>query len=93
MFSAEPTLTAADVSQIGSPVLVLSGDDDLVSLTHTVALYEALPEGQLAVVPGASHALPLEQPDAATALILKFLGAAGSPQTLFPVRRARPANA
>ncbi len=88
MFSAEPTLTAADVAQIRSPVLVLTGDDDLVSLSHTVALYEALPEGQLAVVPAASHALPLEQPDAVNALIRKFLGAAGPPQTLFPIRRA-----
>lgn len=93
MFAAEPTLTAADVGQIGSPVLVVSGDDDLVSLSHTVALYEALPEGQLAVLPAASHALPLEQPDAVNALILKFLEAAGPPQTLFPIRRARPATA
>ena len=93
MFAAEPTLTAADVAQISSPALVLSGDDDLVSLSHTVALYEALPEGQLGVIPGASHALPLEPPDAVNALILKFLGAAGPPQTMFPIRRARPANA
>lgn len=93
MFSAEPTLTAADVARISSPVLVVSGDDDLVSLPHTVALYEALPEGQLAVVPGASHALPLEQPDAVNAHILKFLAAAGPPQTMLPIRRARPASA
>jgi pimeloyl-ACP methyl ester carboxylesterase len=93
MFAAEPTLTIADIAQITRPVLVVSGDDDLVALPHTVALYEALPEGQLAVVPGTSHALPLEQPDLLNGLILKFLGAAGPPQTIFPIRRARPANA
>lgn len=89
MFSAEPTLTTADIAQIAQPVLVVVGDDDLVALPHTVSLYEALPEGQLAVVPGASHALPLEQPDVLTGLILKFLAAAGPPHTLIPIRRAR----
>lgn len=89
MFGAEPTLTTADIAQIARPVLVVVGDDDLVVLQHTVSLYEALPEGQLAVVPGASHALPLEQPDVLTGLILKFLAAVESPHTLVPVRRAR----
>jgi pimeloyl-ACP methyl ester carboxylesterase len=92
MLSSEPTLTTADLAQITHPVLVVVGDDDFVTLPHTVSLYEALPEGQLAVVPGASHALPLEQPDTVTGVILKFLAAAGPPQTLFPIRRARAAG-
>ncbi|MET3141112.1 UNVERIFIED_ORG: pimeloyl-ACP methyl ester carboxylesterase [Arthrobacter sp. UYEF10] len=70
-------------------MLVVVGDDDLVALPHTVSLYEALPEGQLAVVPGASHALPVEQPDVLTGLIRNFLAAAEHPHTLFPIRRAR----
>jgi pimeloyl-ACP methyl ester carboxylesterase len=89
MYATEPTLTTADIAQIGLPVLVVVGDDDLVTLPHTVSLYEALPEGRLAVVPGASHALPLEQPDVLTGLILNFLAAAEPPHTLFPIRRAR----
>ena len=92
MLGAEPTLTTtSDIAQIARPVLVVVGDDDLVALTHTVSLYEALPEGQLAVVPGASHALPLEQPDVLTGLILNFLAAGWGffPHTLVPVRRAR----
>lgn len=92
MFSSEPTLTTADVARITRPVLVVAGDDDFATLPHTVSLYEALPEGQLAVVPGASHALPLEQPDTVTGLILNFLAAAGPPQTFFPIRRARTAG-
>ena len=93
MLSSEPTLTAADIAQINKPVLVMVGDDDIVALPHTVTLYEALPDSQLAVVPGASHALPLEQPDAVNALIRKFLDATEPPQTIFPIRRARPGNA
>lgn len=93
MFRSEPTLTTADIAQITAPVLVVVGDDDLVALPHTVSLYEALPEGQLAVVPGASHALPLEQPDALNGLIRNFLAAGGPPRTLLPIRRARPQDA
>ena len=88
MISSEPRLTTADLAQITHPVLVVVGDDDFVTLPQTVSLYEALPEGQLAVVPGASHALPLEQPDTVTGLMLNFLAAARPPQTLFPIRRA-----
>ena len=46
MISTEPTLTIDDLAQISAPALVISGDDDLVKLSHTVALYEALPVGQ-----------------------------------------------
>ncbi|MDQ6753669.1 MAG: alpha/beta hydrolase, partial [Actinomycetota bacterium] len=66
-----------------------AGDDDMATLSHTCSLYEALPAGQLAVVPGASHALPLEQPDALAGLILGFLAATEPPHTVFPIRRAR----
>ena len=88
MFGSEPTMTTADIARITQPTLVVVGDDDMVTLSHTSSLYESLPQGQLAIVPGASHALPLEQPDALAGLILEFLAAAESPRTLVPVRRA-----
>lgn len=88
MFSTEPTLDTDDIARIERPTLVVVGDDDLVRLDHTCALYESLPEGQLAVVPGASHVLPVEQPGELVRLIVRFLGAEGPPQTLMPVRRA-----
>lgn len=87
LISSEPTLTQSQISRIQQPVLVAVGDDDLVTLPHTVSLYEALPNGQLAVVPGASHGLPLEQPATLTSLMLPFLAADSPPRTLMPVRR------
>jgi hypothetical protein len=44
--------------------------------------------GQLAVVPGASHAVVLEQPDLVGRLIADFLGRDAPPDTMMPVRRA-----
>ena len=52
MATTEPTLTEGDLTGIAAPTLVLAGDDDLIKLSHTSALYEALPAGQLAIVPG-----------------------------------------
>jgi len=60
---------------------------DAVRLDHTVALYEALPNGQLCVVPAASHFLPLEQPEETLKVIQRFLGSNAHPETLFPIRR------
>ena len=75
MVASEPVLSTDDLKQIDVPTLVVSADDGLVRLDHTVAMYEALPSGQLAVVPGASHALPIEKPAALARLILEFLAA------------------
>ena len=88
MWTEEPTLTVDDVAQIQAPTLVMAGDDDMPTLAHTVAMYEALPRGQLAVVPGASHAVPMEKPALVNQLILEFL-VGGEPQTMIPVRRRR----
>jgi pimeloyl-ACP methyl ester carboxylesterase len=92
LFNSEPALTTSDLANIRNPTLVVVGDDDLVTLSHTCSLYEALPHGQLAVVPGASHALPMEKPAQLAELTREFLTAIGAPNTHFPVRRARQAS-
>ena len=88
MFRSEPTLTVADLARVEVPTLVLVGDDDLIDLAHTVELYESIPEAQLAVVPAASHLLPIEQPDETARIVLRYLTAPLPPTTLMPVRRS-----
>jgi len=87
MITSEPALTAADLEQVDVPTLVVAGDDDVIRLDHTCSLYAALPAGELAIVPGASHALPVEKPSQLAHLILDFLDADGPPQTLMPIKR------
>jgi len=87
MFASEPTMTVDDLRRIEAPTLVMVGDDDLIKLSHTVELYESLPNGQLSVVPATSHVLPLEQPDVVANIVLRFLAAPVPPQTMMPVRR------
>jgi pimeloyl-ACP methyl ester carboxylesterase len=87
MGATGPTMTVDELRRIDRPVLVISADDDLVTLSHTVELAESLPQGQLAVVPGTSHALPFEKPELLVTLITQFL-AEGDPRRVMPIRTA-----
>lgn len=84
----QPTLSTGDLARIPVPVLVLVGDDDVIDHAHTVTMYEAIPGGQLAVIPGASHAVFMEKPELMNRIVLDFLAEQGSPETMLPVRRA-----
>jgi pimeloyl-ACP methyl ester carboxylesterase len=87
MYRTQPTIRPEDLARITAPTLVLVGDDDLMTLEHTIALYRAIPNSQLAVVPGTSHVLLMEKPGEVNHIILDFL--ANDPiQTMLPIRRA-----
>jgi len=69
------------------PLLVMTGDDDEMDPEHTLALYQGLPVGELAIVPGTSHGFLVEKPDICNALLLEFL-TRDAVQTFAPIRRA-----
>lgn len=66
-------IAVSDLAGVTAPTLVLLGDDDLLTIEHAAAVQRALPDSQLAVVPGASHALPMEKPELTNRLVLDFL--------------------
>jgi pimeloyl-ACP methyl ester carboxylesterase len=71
MHREEPTLTEADLARYPGPVLVMVGDrDEEIRPAHTLALYKALPDAQLAAQPGTGHG------GLDTRLVLDFLTAA-----------------
>jgi len=75
MWLTEPTLRPDDLQQIPHPALVMAGDRDMITLAHTGSMFEALPAGQLAIVPGATHGVIAEKPELVARLILDFLEA------------------
>jgi pimeloyl-ACP methyl ester carboxylesterase len=81
-----PTLTPADLGRVGLRTLVMLGDDDEVRLEHALELYRALPDGELAVIPGTSHGLLVEKPALCNGLIIDFLETDSVP-TMAPIRR------
>lgn len=85
----EPALTAQEVSTVTHRALVMVADDDLTTLEHTLEFYRALPNSELAIVPGTSHFLVQEKPALCNAIILDFLTNEPLP-TVAPMRRAAP---
>ena len=70
-----PNLTVEQLTHIQIPVLVVAGDHDAISLEHTTALFKSLPHAQLWIVPGASHFVVIEQPEAVGREVIEFLAA------------------
>ena len=87
IWRTEPKLTTDDLSKIECPVLVMAGDDDVIAHTHTIELFENIPLGQLAVLPGTSHGFVKEKPGLAQLHIREFLEDMSYPVTRMPIRR------
>ena len=87
MSAREPDLQASDVAVIPNRTLVVAADDDIITLEHTIELYRAIPNSELAIIPGTSHFLPQEKPAAVNRVLIDFLGT-DPVQTVAPVRRA-----
>ena len=82
-----PTLAVEQLAGVAARTLVVSGDDDIVHLEHTLQLYRGIPNSELAVVPGTSHLLLEEKPELVTGLVIDFLTTDPVP-TIAPIRRA-----
>jgi pimeloyl-ACP methyl ester carboxylesterase len=83
----EPALTVQEVGAVKNRTLVMVADDDLTTLEHTLELFRAVPNSELAIVPGTSHLLLQEKPGLCNTIILDFLGNDPVP-TVAPMRRA-----
>ena len=87
MAEKEPYLEASELANVPHRTLVMFSDDDLMTMTHAVETYDALPNAELAVVPGTSHFLTQEKPALVNALVLDFLTNEPVP-TVAAIRRA-----
>ncbi|MEU5634046.1 4-carboxymuconolactone decarboxylase [Streptomyces rishiriensis] len=70
----------AEIGLVGAPTLVLVGSDDQVTgPAEARTLVAGIPDARLAVVPGASHLVPVEQPTAVTDLLVRHFSTAWQP--------------
>ncbi|MBK3644630.1 bifunctional 3-oxoadipate enol-lactonase/4-carboxymuconolactone decarboxylase PcaDC [Streptomyces sp. MBT33] len=70
----------AELGRVGVPTLVLVGSDDRVTgPAEARTLVAGIPDARLAVVPGASHLVPVEQPAAVTDLLVRHFSTAWQP--------------
>jgi pimeloyl-ACP methyl ester carboxylesterase len=81
----EPMAWEEQVKTVKSPVLIIAGDADVVTLEHSVALFrllgggvmgdmgKPLPASRLAILPATAHTAVITQPDLLHAVIEPFL--------------------
>jgi len=72
LWVGETGVELTDLEHVTAPTLVLVGDDGQTP-EHAAAIHRALPDSQLAVVPGTSHGVAMEKPHVVNQLILDFL--------------------
>lgn len=78
--------TVSRLGQVQAPTLVMHGTrDGMAPLGLAQLLVELIPDAELALVPGAGHAYPLERPEESLRLLLDWLAprspiAAGQPR-------------
>jgi pimeloyl-ACP methyl ester carboxylesterase len=77
MWLSEPDIKGDELAKIRAPTLVMAGDRDGVTAEHTLELFKSIKGAQLCIVPGATHFLLSEKPDATNGAILRFLLADG----------------
>ena len=77
--------TSEQVTKLVDVPTIVTGR--IMTLDHAVAMYDALPNAELAVVPGTSHFLTQEKPHLVNALVLDFLTNEPVP-TVAAIRRA-----
>ncbi|MCF6522916.1 4-carboxymuconolactone decarboxylase [Streptomyces sp. JJ36] len=62
----------AELGRIGVPALIVAGSEDQATPPADArALVAGIPDARLAMVPGASHLVPVEQPGAVTELLIR----------------------
>jgi len=68
----EPHITLAQLHTIQAPSLIICGDHDLISITHTVLIYQNIPHAQLWVVPNSGHGTLNDQTEDFTREVNRF---------------------
>ena len=73
MMLEEPHIELKTLAAITAPTLVIAGDHDLIRDEHTVAIYQQIPNSQLAILPNATHMAPYDDPATFNAVVERFL--------------------
>ena len=68
----EPHIELKALGAITAPTLVLAGDRDIIRDEHTIAIYQHIPNSQLAIFPNATHTVPFDDPALFNATVERF---------------------
>lgn len=72
-YSSQIVVAENKLKQIATPMLLVYGDQDAITLDHALQLHKLIGTSQFCVLPGASHFAFFERPDLANQVTLQFL--------------------
>jgi pimeloyl-ACP methyl ester carboxylesterase len=73
LLAYQPNITEKDLQQIKCPVLIMSGDRDVIRLEHSIKIFNNIPNSNFFVMPGATHFGSYEKPALFNLVLLDFL--------------------
>ena len=73
LLAYQPHITEKDLQKIKCPVLVMSGDRDVIRLEHSIKIFNNIPNSNFFVMPGATHFGSYEKPELFNLVLLDFL--------------------
>lgn len=73
MLLTEPNLTKGNLNSIKCPTLFITGDHDIIKLSHTAEMLNSVQQGYLSVIPGTKHYPQKERASLVNTIILDFL--------------------
>src|ERR1700704_6452089 len=73
LLAYQPDITEKDLQKIKCPVLIMSGDRDVIRLEHSIKIFNNIPNANFFVMPGATHFGSYEKPELFNLVLLNFL--------------------
>jgi pimeloyl-ACP methyl ester carboxylesterase len=73
LLAYQPDITEKDLQKIKCPVLIMSGDRDVIRLEHSIKIFNNIANSNFFVMPGATHFGTVEKPELFNLVLLDFL--------------------
>lgn len=72
LLGTQPHIPLSELARIQVPTLVMAADRDVIRDEHTLSMFHAIPQSQLAIFPGATHMIPAQDPVRFNRTVLEF---------------------
>lgn len=73
LLSEQPNILTKDLSKIKAKVLIIAGDKDIIRNSHSLEIFNNIPQAQLCIMPGETHFAPVANPKIFNSISNRFL--------------------
>jgi len=73
MHASDWSIPRSELNRMDTRTLIVSGDRDIIPLSHTLEMYKSIRNAELWVIPGTGHDSPRTQPELVSSAIKRFV--------------------